>query len=81
MSLTIKELRVMVDTDNLEAVRAFYRELLDVPELSRTQQDKELAMIVFPLRHNDWGDTSFALREPAGCVLVFLHQMPASSLR
>lgn len=107
----------MVDTDNLEAVRVFYRELLDVPELPTTQQDQELAMfelgpgrvveffqeekpnpsqdielslqiddvqalwdrmqgridveIVFQLRQNDWGDTSFALRDPAGCVLVF----------
>ncbi len=117
MPLIVKELRIMVDTDQLEVVRAFYQEVLDIPELPSTQNDQELAMfelgpgriveffqeakpnpaqdvelsleiddvkalweglqtrtdveIVFPLRHNDWGDTSFALRDPAGCVLVF----------
>ena len=29
------------------------------------------ATVVFPLRHNIWGDTSFAIKDPAGCTLTF----------
>ena len=117
MSPLVKELRVMVDVVDLSAIRAFYQDVLEIPEVFAPQAEEGLAMfelgpgriieffeekkpnpgqdvelsleidhvaalwekiqnrheiqIVFPLRHNAWGDTSFAIRDPAGCVLVF----------
>jgi catechol 2,3-dioxygenase-like lactoylglutathione lyase family enzyme len=32
---------------------------------------REKAKVDFPLRHNEWGDTSFGIIDPAGCRLTF----------
>ena len=113
-SLTVSELRVMVDVDDLRKVRHFYLDLLGVTERTLDDPEDGIAMfelgegrvieffeestkerptvelslevedvtalwkklegaatIVFPLRHNSWGDTSFAVKDPAGCTLTF----------
>ncbi len=41
----------------------------DVWSLWKSLQDK--ATVVFPLRHNPWGDDSFCIADPAGFKLVF----------
>ncbi len=44
-------------------------EISDVRSLWERVQIK--ALVVFPLRHNEWGDTSFCIQDPAGCTLIF----------
>ena len=43
----------------IEDVHALWREL------------EYQVSVVFPLRHNDWGDTSFAVQDPVGTTLIF----------
>ena len=45
---------------------------LEVADVRRLwERIREQAPIAFPLRHNDWGDTSFGLTDPVGGILVF----------
>ncbi|MSR84956.1 VOC family protein [Candidatus Uhrbacteria bacterium] len=45
---------------------------LEVPDVRVLwERLQEQVTVVFPLRHNEWGDTSFAIKDPAGCTLIF----------
>ena len=113
MESTVREMRIMIDTNHFRECVHFYKTILGYPEravgepdiamfdvgphcvielfeeeIPRRAQGASLSLevsdvkalwdslhdqadVVFPLRHNSWGDTSFAVLDPAGTKLIF----------
>lgn len=46
-------------------------EVKNVKSLWKKMQNKKSIKIIFPLRKNTWGDTSFSVQDPEGFQLVF----------